>query len=187
MRMANFIKRLARHLLRDYSFYHIYVCNGRSEILSLDTGFRLQPIEKEEIASSEDKMIVQQAWYHGLNTHAYACMDGSRIVGLCFFWYGERYSKRNFWPLADQEAKLVQLIVLPQMHGRGIARSLIEFATQDMLERGFKRLYARIWRSNTPSLCAFERARWRRLATVIEIYLVFRKNPFRLKLTTILS
>jgi GNAT superfamily N-acetyltransferase len=181
--MTNFIKRLARLLFREYSFYHIYGCSGTSEITtSLVTGFRLVPVERNEIDSSEDELIVQQAWYFGDGSHAYACMDGSRIIALCFFWYGDRYQQRNFWPLADKEAKLVQLIVLPEMRGRGIASSLIKFATQDMSRRRFKYMYARIWWSNTPSLRAFEGAGWARMATVVEIYLFGRTKPLRLKL-----
>ena len=47
--------------------------------------FRFQPIEKNEIDISKDGMIIEQTWYHGQCTHAYACIEGSRIVGLIFF------------------------------------------------------------------------------------------------------
>ena len=179
MRMTNYLKKLTQILLRDYSFYHIYGRGCADENASLAPGFRFEPVEKNEIENSKDGMIVEQAWYHGQSTHAYACFDGLRIVGLLFFWYGEGYRKRNFWPLADREAKLVQLFVLPEIRGRGIGKSLIAFATQDMSCRGFKYVYARIWRSNTPSLRAFERAGWERMATVIELFIYGRKNPLR--------
>ena len=39
----------------------------------------------------------------------------------------------------------MQIIVLPEMRGQGVASNLIKFATQDMYQRGFKHLYARIW------------------------------------------
>lgn len=186
--MGNFIKGLFRRLFGEYSFYHIYGRSCTGEVTaSLATGFRLVSVERNEIDNSKDELIVQQAWYFGDDTCAYACMEGSRIIAVCFFWYGERYRQRNFWPLVDSEAKLVQLIVLPEMRGRGIASSLINFATKDMSRRGFKYLYARIWWSNTPSLHAFERAGWVRVATVIEIYLLDRKKPFRLKLTRMFS
>ena len=186
MPMTRYLKILAQFLFRDYSFYHIYgreCMDGKSP---QPAAFRLQAIEKNDIDISKDGMIIEQTWYHGQFTHAYACIEGSRIVGLIFFWYGEGYSKRNFWPLADQEAKLVQLFVLPEMRGRGIGKSLIEFATQDMFRRGFKYVYARIWRSNGSSLRAFERAGWARMATVIEICLRGRSKPLRLELRKIL-
>ncbi|SEK30576.1 GNAT family N-acetyltransferase [Nitrosovibrio tenuis] len=184
--MANFIKRLAQAIFQDYSFYHIYGQEYTGEIQALDMGLRLEPIGQKVIVNSEDEIIAQQAWYHGDCSRAYACMEGSRVIALCFFWYGERYSARNFWPLSEGEAKLVQIVVLPEMRGRGIASSLIKFATLDMYQRGFKCLYARIWWSNKPSLRAFERAEWKRVATVIEMHLIYRKESFRLKLTRIL-
>ncbi len=182
MPMTKYLKTLSRLLLRDYTFYHIYGRECLGERASLPAEFRFEPIEKNQIDISQDGMIVEQTWYHSNCTHAYACIEGSRIVGLVFFWYGEGYSKRNFWPLADKEAKLVQLFVLPEMRGRGIGTSLIEFATQDMFCNGFKYVYARIWRSNVSSLQAFEHAGWKRMATVIEIHLRGKLKPFRLEL-----
>lgn len=184
MAVLNLIKRIARLFVRDYSIYHIYRQECADEIEDTpDIGFRFEPVEEKVIAGSEDEMIVQQAWYCGECSHAYACMNDSRIVGLCFFWYGKRYGTRNFWPLEEGEAKLVQLVVLPEMRGRGIASRLIKFATHDMSRWGFRYAYARIWWSNTPSVRAFKRAGWRRVATVIEVYLRDRAKPLRLKLT----
>ncbi|MEO5655274.1 MAG: GNAT family N-acetyltransferase [Nitrosospira sp.] len=180
--MTKHLKSLARLLLRDYSFYHIYRRNCAEEKPLLTDGLRFEIIEKKEIDSAGDRIIADQAWYHGENTNAYACIEGSRIIGLCFFWHGERYRKRNFWPLTNQEAKLVQLFVLPDMRGQGIGKNLIQFATGDMSRREFKYVYARVWRSNTPSLRAFKSAGWNRVATVIEIFLRGRNKPFRLEL-----
>ena len=183
--MVNVIKRLARAIFRDYSFYQIYRHECTGEIPAPDTQLRFEPIGQNAIIDSEDEIIAQQAWYHGDYSRAYACMKDARIVALCFFWYGERYSTRNFWPLSEGEAKLVQIIVLPEMRGQGVASNLIKFSTQDMYQQGFKHLYARIWWSNTPSLHAFERARWRRVAAIVEVCLFFRKESFRLRLTRV--
>lgn len=181
MAVTNFIKRLVRLFFRDYSIYHIYKHECGGEVDAPNTGFRIERVDEKAIAGSGDEMIVQQAWYCGECSQAYACISDSRIVGLCFFWYGKRYRARNFWPLEENEAKLVQLIVLPEMRGRGVARGLIEFATRDMFRLGFKHAYARIWWSNKPSLRVFERAGWRRMATVMEIHLPGRTKPLRLK------
>ncbi len=187
MAITNFIKRLSRLFFRDYSIYHIYRQKCADEIASSDIGFRFEQVDEKAITGSKDEMIVQQAWYCGECSHAYACMNDARIVGLCFFWYGKRYSTRNFWPLKENEAKLVQLIVLPEMRGRRIASRLIEFATHDMSRLGFRYVYARIWWSNRSSLRAFERAGWRRIATVIDVYLRDQTKPLRLKLTRMFS
>lgn len=74
------------------------------------------------------------------------------------------------WYGGTDEAKLVQVIVAPTMRGRGAATSLIRFAGASMLHDGFDRLYARIWVTNLPSIRAFERAGWRRIALVLHVY-----------------
>jgi RimJ/RimL family protein N-acetyltransferase len=184
--MANFIKWLAQAIFRDYSFYHIYGHEYAGETSALNVALRFEAVGQKAIVNSEDEIIAQQALYDGDYSRAFDCMKGPRIVALCFFWYGQRYSARNFWPLSEGEAKLVQIIVLPEIRGYGIASSLIKFATQDMSHLGFRHLYARVWWSNKPSLRTFERARWKRVAAVIEVCLVCRKESFRLKLTRIL-
>jgi GNAT superfamily N-acetyltransferase len=180
--MRNFLKALSRFLLRDYSFYRIYGRHCMDNDTSPMAEFRFEPIEKNQISDSLDAMIAEQAWYHDRDTYAYACLEDSRIVGLCFFWHGTGYTRRNFWPLGEHEAKLVQIFVLPEKRGRGIGHRLIEAATQDMNRQGFRYVYARIWRSNTPSLRAFERAGWERVATVIEICPRGKSKSFRLEL-----
>ncbi len=173
--MKKLIKRLAALILGDYSAFHIYSKSASADmapVLAPD-GFQVATIEKMQVESSGDELIREQAWYHGAGTHAYACLLGSRIVGLCYFWHGERYRTRNYWPLADGEAKLVQLVTVPELRGRGIASKLIARASEDMAKQGFHRLYARVWHSNAPSSSAFVRAGWRRVATIIEVY------PFR--------
>jgi RimJ/RimL family protein N-acetyltransferase len=184
--MSSLIKRLSRLLFRDYSIYRIYTYCYDDEIASTvrppNKKFRFEVVAESEIRDSRDELVVEQAWYHGREAYAYGCFQDARLVALCFFWYGNRYTaKRNFWPLSAGEAKLVQLIVLPELRGRGIARDLVRFATDDMFHRGFKRIYSRIWWSNTPSLNVFEHAGWQRVATVIELCIPGRRRPLRLQ------
>jgi GNAT superfamily N-acetyltransferase len=179
--MTKYLRALALLILRDYSYYHIYSQNHTVAPAPLIEGLQFEPVEKKQIYNSNEMMIVEQAWYHHQHTHAYACIEDSRIIGVCFFWYGEGYRRRNFWPLADQEAKLVQIFILPEMRGRGIGRSLIQFATQDMFRKGFNCVYARIWRSNTSSLRMFQQAGWNHIATVVELFLRGRNKPLRLE------
>lgn len=177
--MKNLIKRLAKLLFGNYNIYHIYSPNTEIKITPPLSNLQFSIVEKYEIENSNDQIIRDQAWYHGQGVHAYACREGARIVGLCFFWYGERYLSRNFWPLANHEAKLVQLITLPDMRNQGIAGALINYGTQEISIRGFTRVYARIWFSNRPSLRTFKRTGWTRVATVIELNLFNRKSSFK--------
>ncbi len=159
MNITQHLKTLALLILREYSFYHIYSLTDTDEQPSPIAELRFESIEKKEIDNSSDMMIIEQAWYHSQGTYAYACMEDTRIVGLLLFLVRRRLSQKKL--LADwliRKPSSVQLFVLPEMRGRGIGRNLIQFAVQDMFRKGFKRVYARIWRSNTSSLQAFRHA-----------------------------
>lgn len=180
--MHTLTKKLAGLLLGDYSAYHIYAFSaGNCRALARQaTGFEFAMVDKVQVEASADPSIAERASYHGSETRAYACLDGTRIVGVCYFWYGAQYRKRNFWPLGEREAKLVEIVTVPQLRRRGAATHLIAYAAADMLRNGFQRLYARIWHSNKASVKAFQRAGWLRVATVIEIYPLRRRVPYRL-------
>lgn len=169
-------KRLARAFLGEYSIYCIYsrpLENEAPAEMKPSGNFRLETVDGAAIDASPDPLIREQSDYAGFESRAYACFENGRIVGVCFYWFGGRYLQRNFWPLKEREAKLVQIISLPEVRGRGVATALIDRSSRDMGYCGFERLYARIWHSNTPSLRAFERAGWTEVAVVVEL------NPFR--------
>lgn len=168
------LKRAARWLFGDYAAYFIYSIGpqDRSALRAEDRPDTLQfvPLTSDIHFSGSDPLIAEQQWYGGEDSYGYACIDGTQVVGVCYFWTGDRYRTRNFWPLKSNEAKLVQVVVAPETRGRGVATSLIRFAADSMLEDGFERLYARIWVTNAPSIRAFERAGWCRIAMVAGIY-----------------
>lgn len=188
--MKDFAKKLAHIILGEYSAYYVYARSNESTSPpqpSAASPFRVAEVDESAIKLSPDALIREQVGYAGTGSHAYACFDGDRIVGLCFYWFGERYLKRNFWPLAEGEAKLVQIVSLPAIRGRGVATTLIKSSFQDMSKKGFSRSYARIWHSNTPSIRAFERAGWMRIALVLEINPLRRMRPIRMRLGMLVS
>ncbi len=173
--MKSLFKHLAHALLGDYAIYHIYSAAGTPAVPGGGAGeFAYGPVERAQLEASDSSLLREQVDYLGVGAQAYGCWHDAVLVGLCVYWFGDRYRTRNFWPLQDGEAKLVQIVVLSQMRGKGAASRLIARSQEDMLRRGFRRTYARIWHSNLPSLRAFERAGWGRIATVVEV------NPLRL-------
>lgn len=185
--MKDVIKWFLKRLFGDYALYYIYSLQA-SEPRSLvpnPSGLDFVVLDQSAIQASGDTLISDQGWHHGDECHAYGYVDGVRIVALCFFWFGNRYRKRNFWPLSDQEAKLVQIVTLPEVRGQGIGSALIANAGDDMFKKGFRRIYARIWHSNAPSRRAFERAGWERIALVVEINPRGKKKPLRIKLPVV--
>lgn len=182
--MKELLKRLAHAILGDYSVYHVlYREKGANVVVATGqtSPYRVVPIDRDTILACADPLMQEQAGYAGEQALAYACMQGDQIVGLCFYWYGERYLPRNFWPLQSAEAKLVQIITAPRMRGKRVAGTLIAGSCADVMERGFERVFARVWHSNEPSLRAFGGAQWTRCATVIELNPFRRARPFRFR------
>jgi len=183
--MKSFLKRLLHLLFGEYAIYRIYTCptaDSGALYSSKTPHFAVRQVDESELANSTDSLIREQTGYLGENSFAFACFDGERIVGVCFYWFGERYRKRNFWPLDEHQAKLVQIITLPEMRGREVASTLVAVSTYAMREKGFKRNFARIWHSNTPSLRAFTRAGWTYVTTVVEINPLRLRRPLRIRL-----
>jgi RimJ/RimL family protein N-acetyltransferase len=174
--LKDFCKRLAGQLIGEYSPYFIYrwTADRAADVVSWETGFDVCPVEGAQLAAS-DALMQEQTGYLGKESLAFGCFVDGQLAGVCFYWFGERYKARGFWPLAQGEAKLVHIIVSPAMRGRGVAPVLIQASARAMVDAGFSSLYARIWHSNGPSLRAIEKAGWLRTAFVLEI------NPFRAK------
>ena len=182
--MKEMLKKLARLLVGEYAIYQIYTLalEGCAQTKPGQlTTYRIAPVDASAIKASPDALIREQVGYTGPGSHSYACFDGDRIVGVCFYWFGSRYLTRNFWPLAEGEVKLVQIVSLPEMRGCGVATTLITWSCLDLVKKGFIRAYARIWHTNTPSLRAFKSSGWRQIALVIEIRPFRQTRPIRLR------
>lgn len=172
--MKTFLKYLSRLFLGEYSIYYIYRQNtGGESHKAATSSLSVVPIDQCALTSESNELILEQRSYFGEGSSAYGCFSGERLVGVCFYWYGSRYLQRNFWPLRKNEAKLVQIVTLPESRGNGVAPQLICKSFEDLKKRGFKTAYARVWHSNTPSCRAFEKSGWTKIALVIEI------NPLR--------
>lgn len=179
------LKTLARTVLGEYSAYYVYAspkqCEDSSHFHSTSqTNMYVREVDAAAVSSCAESLIQEQIGYLGAESHTFACYAGDQIAGVCIYWFAERYKKRNFWPLKESEAKLIQIVTVPTMRGKGIAATLIAASCRDMLDKGFSRTYARIWHSNTPSIRAFERAGWLRIAIIIEFNPFRRRRPFRI-------
>jgi len=168
--MREVFKSVARLILGEYGIYRVYQDVGVPSAVTQS----VELASEHEVRSSEDAFIADQAWYAGDGCFAYVLRDESRVVGICFYWYGERYHSRRFWPLGPSEAKLVHIVTLPAFRGRGHASALIAGSAKSMRAQGWSALYARVWHTHESSWRAFERAGWRQVAIVVEV------NPLRL-------
>lgn len=180
--MKQLAKAILRLIFRNYSVYRIYTCSTTAAVAPRtpkSAALEVREVDLADVSASGDADIVAQAGYLGPGSHAFACFDGARIVGICFYWHGNRYLQRNFWPLQARQAKLVHIMTLPEMRGREVASRLIADSCKAMEAYGFERNYARIWHSNTPSIRAFTRAGWEPVATVVEVQPVCMRRNLR--------
>ncbi len=174
------LSALAHRLFGDYSLYFVYRAPAPSDVHEADGVQLLRPAESD-LTQCRSAVVAEQSWYLGAGCEAFALAVDDAIVAVCFYWYGERYKSRGFWPLREAEAKLVQIVVDPSARGRGLARALIESSARWMQRRGWMGLYARIWHSNRPSIRSFERAGWERIAFVAEVFPFGMKRKVRLE------
>jgi len=163
------IKSLAKAFVGLQDWYHIYSLDLSNAPPSGLYGQAIIPVtvgELFELAASPEIRSLRA--YAAPNSQGFAWVENGQTLGGCWYWYGETYrSRRNFWPLQPDEAKLVQVSVDALSRGRGIATRLIVDSAHYMQSLGFRRLFARIWHNHGESLRAFEKAGWRRVATVV--------------------
>jgi len=163
-------KRVVGLFLRNYEVYRIYCCSKppSGPPPALSDGLTCMRVTEDEISSAGRQAIREQAWYAGEGSAPYGCALNGDIVSVRFFWFGRRYAARGFIPLGDGEAKSVQLFTVPEFRGKRLARALVLFSTYDMMvNRGFSRLYSRIWFSNYPAIRVMESCGWEHISTVV--------------------
>ena len=162
---------LAKKLLGEYVIFRIYRLDLTALVPAGEScdGF-------SEIVQEHTQEPSRRNGYGGYQSHGFRFVENGCVLATCWFWYGERYRERNFWPLKEGEAKLVRIETAPQARGRNIAPRLIRYASLQMAERGFRTLYARVWHSYQPSRRAFYKAGWSLDAFVVEYDLLGRRR-----------
>lgn len=165
------IRGIAHALLGDYEIYRIY----RRDLDPTETppprGVAFEPILSPDLLmASPDPELRTHVTYSGDGAHGFGAWVGGKLAGSCWYWMPERYQRdRNFWPLQNDEAKLVQISVSAGAQGRGVGGALMHYAEARMARLGVRRAYARIWHSNEPSIRMFLKAGWSEVASVTVI------------------
>jgi RimJ/RimL family protein N-acetyltransferase len=114
-----------------------------------------------ELAASRHEELRRQAWTPEKDAWAFGARIDGELVAVCWIQARETHRKRGgLLDLADDEAELAQITTAPSFQGRGIASKLIRYAAWQMGIRGFRKLYAKIWRGNDASMRAFQKAGW---------------------------
>jgi len=175
-------KRIVRLFLPELEAFSIYT--ARVEDLAIPDGGdeEFLPATAEDVRAASDPALREMAWLAGDDAVGFVARVGGEVATVCWFWSGERYrAKRNFLPLREGEAKLVEIRTGERFRGRGLAPRVIARASRAMFARGFRRLFARIWHSNTASKRAFERAGWAPCGTIVTFRLRGFRRRFRIE------
>lgn len=182
--MKELFKSILHKLLAEYSIYWIYRCEQKDLPVDMAGTQSVHTLTPEDEQTLPEAAIRDQSGFLGEEANAFVFREQEHVTAICIFWHGQRYARRNFWPLKAGEAKLVQIITDPMFRGKGAATGLIQQSSERMLASGFRALYARVWHSNTPSLRAFERAGWKRIALAIELKRTPRSKGMKIVIPT---
>lgn len=139
--------------------------------------------ELEEIACSPHPELRRQAWRREADAWAFGAWMESELAAVCWFQARETYRRRGgFFRLAADEAELVQITTAEKFRGRGIAKVLIEYAACQMGANGFRRLYAKVWHDNKPSIRAFQNAGWKLKSRFVSLRVRGKERPVIVRL-----
>ena len=129
----------------------------------------------ELIARDPAPAVRAQASYGGDGSLLFVAREGERILGTLWCWYGERYARRGFIALGDEEVKIVHVYTTPASRGRGVGSRLLRHACAELLSGRFRAVLARVWITNRASVRMFVGAGFRPAQLVI----VVRPWPLR--------
>ncbi|MGE0383609.1 MAG: N-acetyltransferase family protein [Gammaproteobacteria bacterium] len=179
--MKNLLKALAGRLLSGYALYWIYRLD-LDRLPGVDPApYTFRALLRAEVEAAADEEMRAQAWYGGEDSAGFGLFEDGRLLCVQWYWFGQAYARRRgFWTLRPDQAKSVHLYTLAEARGRGLARILKRASALAMRERGFARLYSRIWITNASSIAVSEAIGWRRVALVIELTARGARRPLRI-------
>jgi len=146
----------------------------------LPAGYRVAELAASDLQASAFPELRDCQEYGGLGSHTFGIVraDGALVCVQCF-WFGERYREHGFWPIEPDAAVSMHLVTASAEQGKGLATHLKQHSAKRLREKGFSRLYSRIWWTNRASLRVSEKAGWSRVATILEVFLPWSKQPVR--------
>jgi len=147
---------------------------------ALRAGYRFAELAPSDLRASPVPELRDCVEYGGPGSHTFGIFrgDGTLACVQCV-WFGERYRQRGFWPVEADAAVSMHLVTAAAEQGSGLATHLKRYSASRLKEKGFSRLYSRIWWTNKASLRVSEKAGWSRVATILEVSLPWSDRPIR--------
>lgn len=173
--MKRWLRALAHALLGDYKLFHIFRmgpgADGDPE--PPENGpWRFDPVhdmsELRQAIAPSIRAFAESTWD---GCYAFAARADDRLAGIAFFKSRQGYQRgRMLWSLKQGDVELVQLTTEETYRGRGLAPLLIRWSSAQMVRLGFAGIYAKVWHNYRPSLRAFRKAGWQKVAFLVELY-----------------
>lgn len=161
-------RALAEAMGLEHALYWVFMHEPRhSGLVDGSSGVTEVTSDLAHVRGSPHEEVRVTAEYGGREAAGFCITLEQRAVAVAWYWWGKRYARRGFLHLAEGEAKLVHIVVAEEYRGRGLAHALLTQSASHMAARGFGRLFARVWHSNTGSVRAFTKAGWRKYSFVI--------------------
>ncbi|OOG24900.1 GNAT family N-acetyltransferase [Thioalkalivibrio denitrificans] len=174
--------------LGDYQYWKVYSVDLPYPYPELPAGVAIREVSPEDLAAlvSDERIYGEDYW--GDEALGFGLFVNGELASLQGVWWGERYMRERqgrSWRIPDGAVKTHNLHTISAYRGRGYASLLKRYVLAELGERGFRKVYARIWHSHTNSIRVSRRAGMRLVGAYIEVC-PFGKRielriPFRLQ------
>lgn len=181
--MAAFHKSVLRFALGRYQYWKIFFIDLPQPPVTLPAGVRIMPITAALLREAADEGLRDRAEFGGEGAEGFGLFLEDELVAVQWYWGRDRHwteRQGRSWPLGATELKSVGLYTLPAYRGRGYAKYLKLHTAHLISERGFTRIYSRIWHSHRSSIAVSERTGWRKAGSYIEIEPAGKRFDLRL-------
>lgn len=184
MALKSLVKKVLRGALGDYEYWKVFAIDLPQAPFDLSGDYVVRQISGAELQRFGDPGLRNRAEYDGPESIGFGLFVSGDLACVQWYWWGARYRKERSgrsWELPAGAAKSVGLYTVPKYRGRGLAAMLKQRSAALMYERGFARLYSRIWHNHVDSIRVSKKAGWTEVGSYIEICPLGKRYCFRFK------
>lgn len=172
MAVKSLLKKALRTALGDYEYWKIFAIDLPQNSTESPENCVVRQISGTELRGFDDPGLKNRAEYDGPESIGFGLFVSGELACIQWYWWGARYTKERSgrsWELPPGSAKSIGLYTVPEYRGRGLATVLKQKTAVLMYERGFLRLYSRIWHNHADSIRVSKKAGWIEVGSYVEI------------------
>lgn len=176
-------KKILHAVLGDYQYWKVFAIDLPRPAAPLPDNCGVRQITCSELSEATDPELKKRAAFDGPEAIGFGLFFFDQLACVQWYWWGARYQTERAgrsWELPSGAAKSVGLYTVPLYRGRGFAILLKQTSANLMYEKGFVRLYSRIWHSHIDSIRVSKKAGWTQIGSYVEICPLGYRFCFRL-------